>query len=350
MAAKSTRYFILGGNFYIKDRHKDAGDIVGIQKDVLKNLNKGPRTYEGLKQAFPNADMARILIEMEEHHLVENRRGAWFITQKGKDEIRPGREMAVMLLVVPAICFFLLSAHYYTGYTDVQEANVLLLNEKTQTEEELSAMYEQREAAESAYSTVLDTLEEEQEKTSQLKTSYSDMEGSVDSLEQEVSYYECLETCSPDKFVTVDNPYVISKVDEITAGLTTLQEKQRAIFEFVRDGLEERTQILQSGRLDLFEYPEDILKRGTADFEDRYLLLLTMLRAAGTSPDHVRFIAAEVDGNDNWIWVELYDGDTWWVLDPVEDYQFTDNPRDEFYGQHTVVVLWWFNDKGIRRG
>ena len=80
------------------------------------------------------------------------------------------------------------------------------------------------------------------------------------------------------------------------------------------------------------------------------MLLLTMLRTAGTPQEHVKFIAADVDGNDSWIWVEAYDGNTWWILDPFEEYEFTSTPKDAFYQEHTVIVLWWFNDEGYFRG
>ncbi len=133
-------------------------------------------------------------------------------------------------------------------------------------------------------------------------------------------------------------------MDEITAGLTTLREKQEALYNFVRDKIEYDESIYHFGRLDMWEYPEDILRRGKGGFEDKYLLLLTMLRIAGTPPDDVRFVAAEVDGNDSWAWVEAYDGTSWWILDPFEEYEFTSTPLDKFYDDHKVVILWWFND------
>ncbi|MBU7029701.1 MAG: hypothetical protein HXS48_22395, partial [Theionarchaea archaeon] len=48
---------------------------MGIEKDVLRNLSKGPRTYEGLKKDFPRVDVAQLLINLEEQHLVVNKGG-----------------------------------------------------------------------------------------------------------------------------------------------------------------------------------------------------------------------------------------------------------------------------------
>jgi transglutaminase-like putative cysteine protease len=183
-----------------------------------------------------------------------------------------------------------------------------------------------------------------------LDSSYEYTRKDVESLEQELNKFTCLENCTPDTFVTVDNPYVKATVDEITAGLTTLKEKQKAVFEFVRDNIEDDENIFRTGRTDYWEYPEDILERGKGHFEDKYLLLMTMLRMVGTAPEHVMFIAGEVDGSDNWIWVEVYDGERWWILDPFEGYEFEEESKDRFYTNHEVVILWWFNDAAYRGG
>jgi len=323
---------------------------VGIEKDVLRNLVKGPRTYDGLKKDFPRIDAAQILIDMEKRHLVVNKGGAWFITKEGKKRIQRKKQLAYNMLVIPAIIFFLLSAQFYIEYTDAENANLLLLQKKAEAEAQLSVANQQKEAAEAEYDAKMGELKDEQDKTAAANASYEEAENAVGALQEEFNYFDCLEKCSPDKFVTVDNEYVKAKVDEITTGLTTLRKKQEALYTFVRDEIEYDESVYHFGRLDFWEYPEDILRRGKGGFEDKFLLLLTMLRIAGTPPDDVRFVAAEVDGNDNWAWVEAYDGTTWWILDPFEEYEFTSTPLDKFYDEHKVVVLWWFNDKGFRRG
>ncbi|MBU7047032.1 MAG: transglutaminase domain-containing protein [Theionarchaea archaeon] len=343
-------YHVLCQNLYMYFGKKGLGDTMGLEKDILRNLSKGPRTYDGLKQTFPYSNLAQVLINMENQYLIKNRDGAWFITQEGRRKTASRKHLISYVLVVPAIIFILLSAQYYSGYTDAQKANTLLLQEKADVEEELSKITEQKEDAESAYNGKLSELSQEEDTTLQLNTSYESAENTIDNLEQEINYYDCLERCTPDNLVTVDNLYVKAKVDEITAGLTTLREKQEAIYEFVRDEIEDDEYLFRNGRLDLWEYPEDILRRGKGHYEDKFLLLLTMFRMAGTSPEYVKLIAADVDGSDNWMWVEAYDGSTWWVLDPFEGYTFTENPKDKFYEEHTVIILWWFNDAGFRRG
>ena len=294
--------------------------------------------------------MNDILIKMEEHHLIQNRDGSWIITPEGKKKVTKRKNIIYSLLVVPIICFFLLSAYFYTGYTGLYNENDKLSERKTEAVETLSDISERKEAAEAAYNAQVETLAQEQEKTDSLDDDLKKAEESVKPIEEEVNPFKFLETSSPDNFVTVNNAYVKAKVDEITAGLTTLKEKQVAVFEFVRDEIIFNEDRFRFGRLDMWEYPEDILKRGSGHFEDKYLLLVTMLRMVGTPPNHVKFIAADVDGNDKWAWVEAYDGDTWWVLDPFEGYEFTDQPKDRFYDEHEVVILWWFNDTGFWRG
>lgn len=325
---------------------------MGIEKDILETLNKRPHTGEELIKDFPSADVSQLLIAMEEQHLIENKGGIWSVTEKGKKKIGGGKSLSMVTysaLAVPVIIFFLLSASYHTEYTEIQDHNQQLLKEKAEAEQQLSDVNQEKQDVNAEYTKKEDELKREQNTTASLNTSYNGEQSAIDSLKNEITKYKCMETCTPDTFVTVDNPYVKAKVDEITAGLTTMREKQEAIYEFVRDEIRESGYTFRSGRLDMWEYPEDILKRGEGGYEDKFLLLMTMFRMAGTPPEHVRFVAASVDGNDNWIWVEAYDGTTWWILDPFEGYTFTSNPKDKFYGDHDVVVLWWFNDTGYRK-
>lgn len=321
-----------------------------LESDVLKKLCRGGITYEELKRAFPDSNLSQVLISLEERKLAENKGGTWIITENGKRKIEKRKEMAYTLLLVPAIVFFLLAAHFHSAYSQAYDTNIRLLQEKTETEGQLSKIEEQRKAVQAEYDAKLTELTGEQGKTSELETSQEEAMESLATLKKELDYYGCLEKCAPDKFVTVDNPYVKAKVDEITAGLTTLREKQEAVFNFVRDHIEEDENIFHFGRIDLWEYPEEILKRGKGDYEDKYMLLLTMLRMLGTPPQDVRFVAAEVDGNDSWLWVECNDGQTSWILDPLEGYTFTSTPQDEFYKEHKVKILWWFNDTGFYLG
>jgi hypothetical protein len=326
------------------------GDYVGLEKDILKSLSKGPRTYEGLQTEFPHKNLVQTLMTMERKNLAENREGAWFITKEGQGKLSQKNYVLASLLIIPIIAFILLSAQYHTAYVEAQNQNETLLTQKQDIDSELSSLKEQASQAATRYQSILDNLTEEEEKTSQLEESLSTSQQSLNSAQEELSYFHCLEQCTPNNFVTVDNAYVKAKVDEITSGLTTLKQKQMAVYNFVRDEIADDESIFRFGRTDLWEYPEDILRRGKGHYEDKYLLLLTMLRIVGTPPEHVKFIAAEVDGNDSWIWVEVYDGAKWWILDPFEGYSFTTTPRDEFYEEHTVEVLWWFNDVQYRKG
>ena len=328
---------------------------MGEEKDILKALRKGPRTYEELSSDFPNVDLAQLLVHMEEQHLVENREGTWFITEVKKSTGGKILDIGVYsVLAVIAVALLLLSSSYRAEYVDIQNHNQALLDEKIQTEQQLSTVNQQKENIDAAYAEKMDELKKEQNTTADLDTSLAEEQNAVDALQKELQEklkrYNCLERCSPDTFVTVDNPLIVEKVSELTAGLTTLREKQEAIYEFVRDQIKDDNYVFSTGREDLWEYPEDILKRGWGSYEDKFMLLLTMLRTAGTPQEHVKFIAADVDGNDSWIWVEAYDGNTWWILDPFEEYEFTSTPKDAFYQEHTVIVLWWFNDEGYFRG
>ena len=323
---------------------------MGLERDILKTLQKRSHTFDELHTAFPQARLSKMLIDLEEKKLVENKNGTWVITTPGQHFIsRRGKGIYGMLLI-PAIIFFLLAGTFYTGYSSAVNEITRLQDEKSQKENEYTDSEAQKAHVQAEYEELLSRLNDTQNETTRLSTSRETATSSLDSLREDLAYYTCLETCTPPTFVTVDNAYVKAKVDEITSGLTSLKEKQIAIYEFVRDEIADDEYHFRTGRLDLWEYPEEILRRGEGHFEDKFLLLLTMLRMAGTPADHVKFIAAEVDGNDSWIWVEAYDGSEWWILDPFEGYTFTDNPKNTFYDNHTVTILWWFNDAGIHRG
>ncbi|MBU7014975.1 MAG: hypothetical protein HXS52_14425 [Theionarchaea archaeon] len=322
---------------------------MGLENDILRTLNRGPRTFEGLKTEFPHKNLVQILITMEKKNLAENREGAWFITEKGQARMSRRGYALASLLVIPIVVFVLLSAQYQAAYTDVLSQNETLLRQKQDADSQLSQMNAHVQQAEGRYQSVLDELAEEEEKTSQLNESLAASQNSLNSAQEELLYFQCLEQCTPNTFVTVDNTYVKAKVEEITSGLTTLKQRQVAVFNFVRDDIEDDESVFRFGRTDLWEYPEDILRRGKGHYEDKYLLLLTMLRMVGTPSEHVKFIAAEVDGYSGWIWVEVYDGTTWWMLDPFEGFGFTTTPKDEFYEEYTVEVIWWFNDVQYRR-
>ncbi len=323
---------------------------MGLEEDILRNLNKRASSFEEVKKTFPYENLADILLHLEDQQLVKNEEGIWSITEKGKKKLEKGKTRVYNVLVVPAICFFLLSAYFYMGYTGVQEENTQLLQEKAEIEAQLSDAEKEKTDADAEYNTQLSLLDTEKDKTSQLNASYADTEASLNPLQEELDYLICMEQCTPDHFVTVDNAYVKAKVDELIAGLTSLKQKQMAVYEFVRTEIEYDESSFRSGRLDFWEYPETILRRGKGHIEDKFILLLTMLRMAGTPSEHVRFVAAEVDGNDGWGWIEAYDGTTWWVLDPFEEYTFTDNPKEKFYREHRVVILWWFNDEEYKEG
>lgn len=322
---------------------------MGIERDILKTLNRKATSYDELKEVFPQETLAQILIGMEKKQLVKNKGGIWTITKEGTGKIggkKPISLVVYSLLAVPIVVFFLLSMSYHGELADIQDHNQQLLQVKAETEQQLSATTQQKEDAEAVYTSTQDELEAEQDTTVSLNTSYQEEQHAIDSLSNEITKYKCRETCTPDAFVTVDNPYVKAKVDEITAGLTTLREKQEAVYEFVRDEIEEEEYVFGAGRMDLWEYPEDILRKGKGQDEDKFVLLLTMLRIVGTPPEYVRFLVADVDGGSTWIWVEFYDGTTWWLLDPLEGYEFTSTPRDTFFAEHDVIILWWFNDTG----
>lgn len=323
---------------------------MGEEKDVLKALRKGPRTFEELRTDFPNVGLSQLLIHMEGKHLVENRGGTWFSLEKRMSTLLKIVNIAVCsLLAVSIVYLLLLSSSYSAEFEDIQNHNQVLLEDKIKTEQQLSIVNQEKEDIDAVYAEKVDELNKEQNTTLELYIPLEEEQNAVDALQKELMKYNCLETCPPDTFVTVDNPYIIEKVGEITAGLKTLREKQEKVYEFVRDKILENNYIYKTGREDLWEYPEDILKRGWGSWEDKFMVLLTMLRTAGTPQEQVRFIAADVDGNDNWVWVEVYDGSVWWILDPLEGYEFTSTPKDAFYQEHTVIILWWFNDGGYYR-
>ena len=153
---------------------------MGIERDVLQNLIKRPCIYDELKRIFPHADVAQLLIDMEEQHLAEGKNGIWSITEGGRKEIKKKRQLIYSLLIyslliAPVLIFSWQYSTFYADYADAQRCNEQLLQEKTEVEVQLSNVIKQKEGIEAKFDEITDKLVGEKNNTAQLNASYEEI-------------------------------------------------------------------------------------------------------------------------------------------------------------------------------
>ena len=96
-------------------------------------------------------------------------------------------------------------------------------------------------------------------------------------------------------------------------------------------------------RFEYWQFPEETLKLKTGDCEDQAILLCTLLRANGYSPEDVKVVFGLTSSNAGHAWVELlYQGD-WIVFDPTSDTN-TYIEKTKYYSLINAKYKGSFND------
>jgi transglutaminase-like putative cysteine protease len=176
-------------------------------------------------------------------------------------------------------------------------------------------------------------------------------------LEEKIASYEEISERDPRALITVDDPVVRAKVEEITRACRTTEEKQQAIFEYVRKEIEYVTEgnpkkwsyprsFLQF-KTEFWQLPRETIEWGTGDCEDQSILLCTMMRIAGVPASDVRVVLGIVhfDGDrGGHAWTEFKVGGEWYALESTIS---TTNyiRRSEYYEWFSPDLYGWFNDE-----
>ena len=179
-------------------------------------------------------------------------------------------------------------------------------------------------------------------------------------LEDEIDFYEKIGEGDPRVLITLTDPVVTAKVDEVTEPSDTEEENEEAIFKYVQNRIEYMTEgnpkkwsypksFLQH-RFDFWQLPRETIEWKSGDCEDQSILLCTMLRIVGVPASDVRVALGSVQfagGESGHAWVELYTGGTWYVLDATGS-AWNYISLDRYYELFSVDVWGWFNDQDYR--
>lgn len=245
---------------------------------------------------------------------------------------------------------------YYTHDLEVKETD----KEKS-ISEEINTFESQITEAESRISqteqNIADTaplIQEEQKKQKEAQDQIGVLTAKKEELEKELDFYKELAKKDPRVLIMVDDPVVKAKVEEVTRLCKTREEKQQAIFEYVRKEIEYVTEgnpkkwlyprsHLQF-KFDFWQLPRETIEWGKGDCEDVSILLCTMMRIAGVPADNVRIVLGTVQGSFGHAWIEFKIGDEWYALEatcPTCNYI----ERSLYYELLYPEVWGWFNDK-----
>ncbi len=198
---------------------------------------------------------------------------------------------------------------------------------------------------------------QEQEKQKEIQNQIEALEAKESELQDEIALFKKIAEKDPRVLITLDDPVVRAKVEEVIRLCKTREQKQQAVFEFVRKEIIYVTE----GNPKKYAYPESFLqykfefwqlpretvqwKKG--DCEDQSILLCTMMRMAGVPASDVRVALGVVNfggGRFGHAWCEFKLGDVWYVLEstcPICNYI----ERSEYYDFYSIEVWGWFNDE-----
>ncbi len=269
---------------------------------------------------------------------------------------REGDAMKIILLGLAVLISISLVSAYYTHDLEVQETEKgqLISKEVETLESQVSEVESRISQTETKTSDIDPLIQEEQEKQKDIQDQTEALTVKEKELEEKIQLQEEIAERDPRALITLDDPVVIAKVKEVTRLSRTTEEKQQAIFEYVRkeikyiyEGNPKKWSYPQSFlqfKSDFWQLPRETIEWGTGDCEDRSILLCTMMRIAGVPADNVRIVLGTVQGSFGHAWIEFKKGDEWFALEstcPGCNYV----SRALYYQIYYPDVWGWFNDK-----
>ena len=264
-----------------------------------------------------------------------------------------GKILLIGFLVLIGIS---LVSTYYTYNTEQQEIEkgqsisqeiLQITNSVSETESALSEIEKKKLETDSL---ILEEKGKQQEIQDEIEALNQEKTG----LQQEINEYRRMAKRDPRVLITVNDPVVRAKVAEVTRLCRTTEERQQAIFEYVRKEIEYVTegnpkkwsypQSYLSFKFDFWQLPKETIEWRKGDCEDVSILLCAMMRAAGVPASDVKVVVGTVQGMFGHAWIEFKKGDTWYALEstcPTCNYFEKSNYYEIL---SPVVVLGWFND------
>jgi hypothetical protein len=269
-----------------------------------------------------------------------------------------GDEMNKLVIPLGALLMISLFSSYYSYTLKGEE---MKKTDRIREEiEELEAYIanEQQEIShiESDTTNITPLIQQEISQQEQIQDQIDSLETQIADTQTSIENYEDTDITDPRSLITIHDTLVKQKVQEIVRLCRTKEEKQQAIFEYVRKEIEYVTEgnpkkwsyprSFLAYKLDFWQLPAETIQWRKGDCEDRAILLCTMMRIAGVSASHVRVVVGVVHfngGQSGHAWIEFKIGNVWYALEttcPTCNYI----PRDTYYDLFYPDVLGWFND------
>ncbi len=248
---------------------------------------------------------------------------------------------------------------YYTHDMETQETGKgqSLSQEITQTKDTIAALKSETSQTEQKILEVEPFILEEQEKQKEIQNLIDALNLKEPELQEKLNLYEKVATKDPRVLITLDDPVVKAKVEEVTRLSRTTGEKQQAIFEYVRKEITYVTegnpkewkypQPFLQFKPEFWQFPRETIEWGSGDCEDQSILLCTMMRMAGVPASNVRVVLGLLHvsgGVGGHAWVEFKMGDTWFALESTSVY-FNYMEKSEYYSLFSPDIMGWFNDE-----
>lgn len=199
---------------------------------------------------------------------------------------------------------------------------------------------------------------EEQQKQKEIEENITVLNSQKLQLEESIDLYKEIEKKDPRVLIMLEDPVVRAKVEEVTRLCKTTEEKQQAIFEYVRKEIKYVTegnpkeysypQSYLRFKFDFWQLPRETIEWRSGDCEDVSILLCTMMRTAGVPASDIRIMLGTIYFEGFLLgghaWTEFKMGDQWYVL---ESTCVTCNyiEKSEYYAFFTPKIWGWFNDK-----
>lgn len=260
-------------------------------------------------------------------------------------------------LAAVMVIFMGTTYQYHTLQEEEHNESFSITEEIQKVKDEITSTESELEQTEQEIAETEDLIPLEQQEQAGLQQQIDQLDSKKAVLDSELDLQKKILTKDPRVLITTDDPVVIAKVEEVTRLCKTTEEKQQAIFEYVRKEIEYVTEgnpkewkypkEFLAFKFDFWQLPRETVEWGKGDCEDRSILLCTMMRIAGVPADDVKVVLGIVHfpgGQSGHAWIEFKMGGAWYALEstcPTCNYF----EKAWYYDYFTPDIWGWFNDK-----
>ncbi len=207
-------------------------------------------------------------------------------------------------MIVASLFFSGYLLRYYQYYNSLaQEINL---------ENTLISYNKEKSNLQNKINIIESNMDIENENIINVQTRLSQRTQSVNELKENITVYEKLKKYDMTVFITPNNERIKSFANQIDTNDPV------NIYRFVRDEIKYVDDYLTYDyRFEYWQFPEETLGLRTGYCEDQAILLCTLFRSKGYSPDEVKVVFGLTSANTGHAWVELFYQGNWVVFDPT---------------------------------